>query len=239
MLNFIWIGLIIASIICGCINDRIPEVVASVTESAKAAFELALGLAGIMTFWLGLMKIAEDGGLIRIMARALRPLLTRLFPDVPANHPAMGSMVLNITANMLGLTNAATPFGLRAMNELEKLNPLPGTATNAMCTFLVINTASIQLIPTTAIAYLVAAGATHPTDIIATALFSTCCATTAALITVKILEKLPVFRVAPALSPNPSPGIPGEGSLKSETLTTRNDTTTHNDTTHNNATKDS
>lgn len=195
MLNFIWLGLIVASVICGIINGRIPAVVASVTESAKAAFELALALTGIMTFWLGLMKIAEEGGLIQIMARALRPLLTRLFPEVPIEHPAMGSMVLNITANMLGLTNAATPFGLRAMNELEKLNPFPGTATNAMCTFLVMNTASIQLIPTTAIAYLVAAGAHNPTDIIATSLFATCCAAIAALITVKILEKLPMFRI--------------------------------------------
>src|SRR6185312_10840925 len=135
MLNFIWLGLVIASVICGIITGRIPQVVASVTDSAKAAFELALGLTGIMTFWLGLMRIAQDGGLVAALARVLRPLMRRLFPDVPADHPAMGSMILNIASNMLGLTNAATPFGLRAMQELEKLNQHPGTATNAMCTF--------------------------------------------------------------------------------------------------------
>jgi len=189
MLNFIWLGLVIASVICGIITGRIPQVVASVTDSAKAAFELALGLTGIMTFWLGLMRIAQDGGLVAALARVLRPLMRRLFPDVPADHPAMGSMILNIASNMLGLTNAATPFGLRAMQELEKLNQHPGTATNAMCTFLAINTSSVQLIPTTAIAYLATAGATHPTDIIITSLLATSCATIAALCTVKILEK--------------------------------------------------
>lgn len=195
MLNFIWLALIIASVICGIVNGRIPQVVASVTETAKIAFELALGLTGIMTFWLGLMRIAEEGGLVAVLARLLRPLLRRLFPEVPADHPAMGSMVLNIASNMLGLTNAATPFGLRAMNELEKLNPHPGTATNAMCIFLAINTASIQLIPTTAIAYLAASGASHPTDIIITSLLATSCATFTAILVAKILEKLPAFRL--------------------------------------------
>jgi spore maturation protein A len=176
-------------------NGRIPEVVASVTDSAKAAFELSLGLTGIMAFWLGLMKIAEEGGLIQLLARLLRPIMLRLFPDVPADHPAMGSMILNITANMLGLGNAATPFGLRAMNELEKLNKTPGTATNAMCVFLAMNTASIQIIPTTAIAFLAAAGANNPTDIILTTLFATSCALCVAILSAKFFEKLPFFRV--------------------------------------------
>lgn len=193
MLNIIWLGLIVASVICGVITGRIPEVVASVTDSAKTAFEIALALTGIMTFWLGIMRIAEQGGLIQILAKLLRPILKKLFPEVPPEHPAMGSIVLNIASNMLGLTNAATPFGLRAMAELEKLNKTPGTATNTMCTFLAINTASVQLIPTTAIAYLAAAGATHPTDIIVTSLLATGAAMCAALITVKTLEKLPMF----------------------------------------------
>lgn len=195
MLNIIWLGLIVLSVIFGIINGRIPEVVASVTDSAKAAFELSLGLVGMMTFWLGLMKIAEDGGLIQLLARLLRPIMKRLFPEVPTEHPAMGAMILNMTANLLGLGNAATPFGLRAMNELETLNKSPGTATNAMCVFLAINTASIQIIPTTAIAFLAAAGATHPTDIIITTLFATICAVCVAVLSAKFFEKLPFFRV--------------------------------------------
>jgi len=195
MLNIIWLGLIVLSVIFGIINGRIPEVVASVTDSAKAAVELSLGLIGIMTFWLGLMKIAEAGGLIRGLARLLRPIMRRLFPEVPPEHPAMGAMVMNITANMLGLGNAATPFGLRAMNELETLNKTPGTATNAMCVFLAINTASIQLIPTTSIAFLVAAGASNPTDIIVPTLFATACAACVAVLSAKFFEKLPFFRI--------------------------------------------
>ena len=195
MLNIIWLGMIILSVIFGAINGRIPEVVAAVTDSAKIAFQLALGLAGIMAFWLGLMKIAEDAGLIRLLARGLRPVLKRLFPDVPEDHPAMGAMVLNLSANMLGLANAATPFGLRAMNHLEDLNEQPGTATNAMCTFLALNTSSVQLIPTTAIAYLAAAGAANPTDVIATSLLATMCSTIAAIIAVKSFEKLPGYRL--------------------------------------------
>ncbi len=195
MLNIIWLGLIVLSVIFGVINGRIPDVIASVTDSAKAAVELSLGLIGIMTFWLGLMKIAEEGGLIQLLARLLRPIMQRLFPDVPRDHPAMGSMIMNITANMLGLGNAATPFGLRAMNELEKLNNQPGTATNAMCVFLAINTASIQIIPTTSIAFLAAAGASNPTDIIMTTLFATGCAVCVAVLSAKFFEKLPFFRV--------------------------------------------
>ncbi len=195
MLNIIWLGLIVLSVIFGIVNGRIPEVVTSVTDSAKAACELSLGLIGMMTFWLGLMKVAEEGGLIQLFARWLRPVMQRLFPEVPAEHPAMGAMILNITANMLGLGNAATPFGLRAMNELEKLNKTPGTATNAMCVFLAINTASIQIIPTTAIAFLAAAGASNPTDIIMTTLFATACALCVAVFSAKFFEKLPFFQI--------------------------------------------
>ena len=154
--------------------------------------------SGIMALWLGLMRLAEKSGLVDILARVLRPVLRWLFPDVPAHHPAMGSMVMNIAANMLGLSNAATPLGLRAMQDLEKLNPRPGTATNAMCTFLAINTSSVQLIPATTIAILAAAKATNPTQIIGPSLFAACCATAAGLIAVKFLEKLPMFALPPA-----------------------------------------
>ena len=143
------------------------------------------------------MKLAEKSGLVEILSRALRPVLRWLFPDVPATHPAMGSMVMNIAANMLGLSNAATPLGLRAMQDLEKLNPRPGTATNAMCTFLAINTSSVQLIPATTIAILAAAGARNPTQIIGTAFFASCCSVIAGITAVKLLEKLPMFSLPP------------------------------------------
>lgn len=195
MLNFIWIFLMVSSVIIGVVNGTLPQVTAAVTESAKAAVEIAIGLTGILAFWLGIMKIAEQAGLIQLFARALNPIMRHLFPEVPVEHPAMGAIVMNIAANMLGLNNAATPFGLRAMTELEKLNPRPGVATNAMCTFLAINTSSVQLIPTTAIAYLAAAGATHPTDVITTSLVATIISTIVAITAVKIFEKLAVFRV--------------------------------------------
>ncbi len=210
MLNAIWVGLIITAVIFGAINGRIPDVVAAVTDSAMFAFELALGLAGVMILWMGLMKIAEHAGLILALARSLKPLMRRLFPDVPVDHPAMGSMVMNMSANMFGLTNAATPLGLRAMADLEKLNPNPGTATNAMCTFLAINTSSIQLIPMTAIIYLAAAGSANPTSVITTSLIATIFSTTAALITVKALEKtrrfrLPATPTLPSQAPSDTP----------------------------------
>jgi spore maturation protein SpmA len=150
-----------------------------------------------MATWLGAMRLAEKAGLIQVLARALKPVLRRLFPDVPAEHPAMGSMVMNIAANMLGLSNAATPLGLRAMKDLESLNQAPGTATNAMCTFLAINTSSVQLVSITAVAVLAAARSVNPTAIIGTAFLATLCAAAAAITSVKLFERLPVFRLAP------------------------------------------
>lgn len=179
----------VLAVIVGVINGRIPEVVQAITGSAKLAFEMALGLAGVMALWLGIMRIAEEAGFVSALAKFIRPVMRRLFRDVPEDHPAMGAMLMNIAANMLGIGNAATPFGLKAMRELETLNPTPGVATNAMCTFLAINTSSVQLIPTTAIAYLAAAGAAHPTDIIITSLIATICSTVAAIVAVKTFEK--------------------------------------------------
>ena len=178
MLNYIWLGLVLLAVLLGGFEGKLQEVTGAAFEACKTAvMTIALPLAGVMALWLGLMKIAEKSGLVNLLARALRPLLRWLFPDVPANHPAMGSMVMNMAANMLGLSNAATPLGLRAMQDLEKLNPRPGTATNAMCTFLAINTSSIQLIPATTVAILAAAGSKNPTVIIGTAFFATCCST--------------------------------------------------------------
>lgn len=207
MLNYIWLALVLFAVAIGGWNGHLKEVTDGAFEGAKTAVTIALGLIGIMALWLGVMRLAERAGLIQKLARALRPVMVRLFPGVPTDHPAMGSMLMNMAANMLGLGNAATPLGLRAMRDLETLNPHPGTATNAMCTFLAINTSSVQLIPTTAIAILVAAGSTNPTAIVGTSLLATLCAATVAIVTVKLLEKLPWFRIVngtfdPARPPN-------------------------------------
>jgi spore maturation protein SpmA len=177
---------------------------------------IALPLVGIMAIWLGIMRLAERAGLVQLIAQGLRPVLRRLFPDVPPEHPAMGAMVMNMAANMLGLGNAATPLGLRAMQDLERLNPRPGVATNAMCTFLAINTASIQLVPTTAIALLAVAGAKNPTAIVVTAFLATCCAACSGVLSAKVLERLPMFRL----------GDPLGGSRKAEVAISETDETT-------------
>src|SRR5213082_1391170 len=194
MLNWIWLAFLLIAVLVGGFTGKLPEMTKGAFETAESAvMKIALPLVGVMAMWLGIMRLAERSGLVQVIARALRPIMRRLFPDVPAEHPAMGAMLMNMAANMLGLGNAATPLGLRAMRDLESLNPHPGTATNAMCTFLPINTASVQLIPTTAIAILVAAGSTRPTAIVGTALLATLCAATTAIIAVKTLENLPLF----------------------------------------------
>lgn len=190
MLNVIWLSLIIGSVVIGAINGTLEAVALSITTSAQQAITIAIGLIGVMSLWLGIMRIAQDAGLIQILSRGLKPLMKRLFPSVPADHSAMGAMTLNITANMLGIGNAATPFGLRAMEELAKLNHNSKIASHAMCTFLAINTSSVQLIPTNTIALLAANGATHPTTIVFPALIATTCSTLAAIIVVKFFEKL-------------------------------------------------
>ncbi len=198
MLNIIWLGMILTAIIVGIIEGRIDEVVRAVTDSAKLGFEISLGLVGIMCLWLGIMSIATESGLIQLFGRALRPILRRLFPDVPVGHPAMGAIAMNISANLLGLANAATPFGLQAMKELQTLNDQAKIATNAMCTFLAINTSSVQIIPATAIAYLAANGSTNPTSVVFSSLIATSFSTLVAITSVKLLAKLPWFRTTKA-----------------------------------------
>lgn len=171
---------------------KMKEVTNSALEYAGIAVNIAIGLIGIMALWLGVMKVAEEAGLIKIIANAMKPLTKFLFPDVPQDHPAMGAMIMNMAANMLGLGNAATPFGLKAMDELEKLNPNKGVATNAMCTFLAVNTAGLTLIPATAIAIRAAAGSSDPAIIIGTAIFGAFCATTVGITATKVLEKFPL-----------------------------------------------
>ena len=158
-------------------------------DSATSSVTLAIGLIGVMALFLGLMKVAEAGGLLVIIAKTIRPLMVRLFPDVPAEHPAMGAMVLNLSANALGLGNAATPFGIRAMQELDTLNPHKGTASNAMVLFLAINTSSVTLLPTGVIALRAAAGSADPAAIVPTTLFATICSTTLAIIAAKIYQR--------------------------------------------------
>ncbi len=161
----------------------------AVVESAGGSVELALGLIGVMTLFLGLMKVAEAGGMLTLIARLIRPLMVRLFPEVPPEHPAMGAMILNLSANALGLGNAATPFGIRAMQALDKLNPHPGTATDPMALFLAINTSSVTLLPTGVIALRAAAGSVDPAGILPTTLFATCCSTTAAIFAAKVYRR--------------------------------------------------
>lgn len=228
MLNWIWIGLILVALFCAGAQDlgliQLPEVagqaahkgprMAAVTEaafdSAKTAVNIVIGLIGIMAMWLGIMRLADKAGLVQLLARALKPILRRLFPDVPDGHPALGAMVMNIAANMLGLGNAATPLGLKAMEELDKLNPSKGTATNAMCTFLAINTAGFTLIPATVVGILAAAGSKTPHAIISTTLMASGVATITAIIAAKILERLPIFRAQKNTEP------PGNGAKPEE-----------------------
>lgn len=211
MLNYIWLALVVLAVAIGGWTDKFKEVTDGAFDGAKTAVTIALGLIGIMALWLGVMRLAERCGLVQRMAVGLRPIMRRLFPDVPPSHPAMGSMLMNIAANMLGLGNAATPLGLRAMRDLETLNPRPGVATNAMCTFLAINTSSVQLIPTTAIALLAAAGSKNPTVIVGTALLATSCSTVVGIGSVKLLEKVRAFRL-PEIQPRPEKSAAiGEG----------------------------
>ena len=192
MLNYIWFGMMFIAVVVGIFTGNIDAVTEAAISMSKTAVEIAIGLIGIMALWLGTMKIAEESGLIRILSKAIRPITIRLFPDVPENHPAIGSIVLNMAANILGLGNAATPMGLKAMEELQELNPDKETATNAMCTFLAINTSSVQLIlPATVVALMGAAA----NQIFITTILATGMSTVAAIFAVKFLEKLNRFKI--------------------------------------------
>ncbi|HEY6951623.1 MAG TPA: nucleoside recognition domain-containing protein [Bacteroidota bacterium] len=173
---------------------KIRAVTQAALDFAGTAVEISIGLIGIMALWLGLMKIAEEAGFIGIVTRMLAPVTRRLFPEVPPDHPAVGAMMMNIAANMLGLNNAATPLGLKAMEELNKLNPKAGTATNAMVTFLTINTGGLILIPATAIAVRAASGSTNPGIIIGTSIVGASCATIAGVLAAKLLQRLPRYK---------------------------------------------
>ena len=197
-INDIWFAMVIVAISVAIYNNRLDEINSALFSSAKAAVTLALGLIGPMAFWLGIMKIAEVGGLTQIIARALRPVMVRLFPDVPSDHPAMGSMIMNMAANMLGLGNAATPMGIKAMQELSELSPEKGTATDSMALFLAINTSSVTLLPLGAITIRASAGCDNPSSILVPSLLATITSTTVAIIASKFLAKrAPLLCVAP------------------------------------------
>ncbi|RRD68627.1 spore maturation protein [Comamonadaceae bacterium OH2310_COT-174] len=179
-------------------SSPMEQLSAGMISSASGAIELAIGLVGVMALFLGLMKVAEEGGMLVVLAKLIRPLLVRLFPQVPANHPAMGAMVLNMSANALGLGNAATPFGIRAMQALDALNPRPGTATNAMVMFLAINTSSVTLLPAKVIAIRAASGSMDPAGVLPTTLFATAASTLAAIVAVWCLQRFfPVGQATP------------------------------------------
>ncbi len=188
--------MILTAVLVAGWQGRFEEITKLALDAAEGAvMKLALPLSGAMSIWLGMMRLAEKGGFVQAVAKLLRPALARLFPDVPPNHPAMGAMVMNMAANFLGLGNAATPLGLRAMRDLERLNPHPGTATNAMCTFLAVNTSSIQLVPFTAISVLAVNGSIAPTAIVGSSILATTCSTIAGIVAVKLLERMPIFRL--------------------------------------------
>ena len=190
MLNYIWFGLMATAFVVAAFNGTVDAVTRGAMESASTAVQIAIGLIGIMTLWLGIMRVAEAAGLVTLLGRALRPLLGRLFPEVPAGHPAAGAIVVAVAANMLGLNNAATPLGIKAIEELQALNPDKDTATNAMVTFLAMTTSGVQLIPATMIGVLAAAGSQQPTAIIAPSIVATFIGTVAAVTAAKLLQRV-------------------------------------------------
>lgn len=189
-MNLVFVLLFVGAAIAGAVKGDVKSVGQGAFDGAAQGVTLAIGLIGVMSLWLGLLKIAEKAGLVDKLARAVRPVFRPLFPGVPDGHPAISAMLLNIAANMLGLGNAATPFGIKAMEELEKLNPTPGTATNAQVLFLAINTASLQLVPTTVIALRASAHSTDPAGILLPTLGATFCALTVAIVSAKLLERV-------------------------------------------------
>lgn len=180
--------MMVISIVFGIATGRTNEVTESVLNSSLLSVDLCIGFVGVWALWLGLMEIAKASGLITKLAKIMNPIIKRIFPKIPPTHPALGAITMNMAANMLGLGNAATPFGIKAMKELQKLNTLKDIASNSMCTFLVINTSSIQIVPTTVIALRVAQGSTNATEIVFSALLATTFSTLAGLIAIKFMK---------------------------------------------------
>jgi spore maturation protein SpmA len=200
VLNYIWIGFFLIAFVTGLVKllvfgdaEVFPAMVGSTFEMAKLGFEISLGLTGVMTLWLGLMKVGERGGVVAIMARWVGPLFRKLFPDIPPGHPVTGSILMNIAANMLGLDNAATPLGLKAMDELQSINPQRDTASNPMIMFLVLNTSGLTLIPISIMVYRAQLGAADPSDVFLPILLATFFSTMAGILAVSFFQKLNLF----------------------------------------------
>lgn len=189
MLNYIWAGMLIIGFFVAAVNGRIGETAEAAISSADSAIKLSLALLGMMCMWLGVMNIAKKSGLVNHISRFMRPALRVLFPEIDGGHPVLGAMVMNIIANILGLGNAATPLGIKAMRELQSLNKDKDTASNSMCTFLVVNATCIQLFPATVIALRSAAGSAGPTDIIGTVWITSVCAMIAGILSAKFLSR--------------------------------------------------
>ena len=200
VLNYIWIAFFIIAFVIALVRlvfmgdtEIFPALMGSTFDMAKLGFEISLGLTGVMTLWLGLMKVGEKGGIVGIMAKAVGPLFRRLFPDIPRNHPATGSIMMNLAANLLGLDNAATPLGLKAMDELQKINPKKDTASNPMIMFLVLNTSGLTLIPISIMVYRAQLGAADPSDIFIPILLSTFFSTITGILAVSFYQKINVL----------------------------------------------
>lgn len=200
VLNYIWIAFFIAAFaiaLCRLLFmgdvEVFPAIINSTFETSKTAFEISLGLTGVLSLWMGLMKIGEQGGLVNALAKGLSPIFNRLFPDIPKGHPVTGTMFMNISANMLGLDNAATPMGLKAMQELQQLNTKKDTATNPMIMFLVLNTSGLTLIPMSVLLYRTQLGAAQPTDVFIPILLATTVSTIAGLLVTSIYQRINLF----------------------------------------------
>lgn len=200
VLNYIWVAFFFIAFIIGLIKliffgdlDVFQSMMNSTFDMAKTGFEISLGMTGVLTLWLGIMKIGEKGGVIRIFSRLMGPLFHRLLPDIPRNHPAIGSMMMNIAANMLGLDNAATPLGLKAMQQLQDINPDKNTASNAQIMFLVINTAGVALLPISIMVYRKTMGALNPADVLIPIVLSTFCAAFGGLVAVSVYQRINLF----------------------------------------------
>ena len=201
VLNYIWIAFFLIAFVIACIKlvflgdtEVFPAIMNSTFETAKTGFEISLGLTGVLSLWLGIMKIGEKGGLIQAMARLLSPVLTRLFPEIPRNHPVFGNIFMNTAANMLGLDNAATPLGLKAMERLQELNVKKDTASNSMIMFLVLNTSGLTIIPVSILVYRAQMGAAQPTDVFIPILLATFFSTLAGIVVTSIYQRINLFQ---------------------------------------------
>ncbi|PAB58084.1 nucleoside recognition domain-containing protein [Anaeromicrobium sediminis] len=192
-MKYIWFFMIITGVLAAIINGNIDKINGVVITNTQDAVMLAIGLIGVMSVWLGLMNIAKKSGLIRRISVIMNPLIRLLFPDIPKNHPAIGSIVMNIVANMFGAGNSATALGIKAMEEMQKINPRKERATNAMCMFLVVNMSSVQLVPLSVLKIRADAGSLNPTEIIATSLISTTISTIVGIIAAKLLERVFIY----------------------------------------------